>query len=203
MTPPQSLSSSKWSKPTSSLPPPKQKGWYHLSDKYFDSFYMTGAFPTKVQESLQLKFSYSFAKDTYNIEVGWICRTWISVHPGWDASLHMNNSSSHAVDVCFCCVASAEDNFRAHVNLWRIDKKRLINRGKQEAKMNRYILWYGKLPSEEMHPTSTCTKDCLGNKIFLLCTLPQSQGFSGLAPGQSHIPGLPSPNRPQLSGYGT
>lgn len=57
-----------------------------------------------------------------------------------------------------------------------------------------------------MHPTSTCslkTKHHLGNKIFLLCTLPQSQRFSGLAPGQTHIPGLPSWDRPQLGGYGT
>lgn len=105
---------------------------------------MTGAFPARVQETLQLKLSCSFAKDTYNIEVGWICRTRISVHPGWNASLHMNNSSSHTVDVCFCCVASAEDNFRAHVNLWSIVKTRLINRGKQQAKTNHYILWSRK-----------------------------------------------------------
>lgn len=65
-----------------------------------------------------------FAKDTYNIEVGWICRARVSVHPGWDACLHMNDSSSHAVDVCFCCVASAKDNLRAHVNLWKIVKKK-------------------------------------------------------------------------------
>lgn len=110
-------------------------------------------------------------KDAYNIEVGRICRTRISVHPRWDASLHMNNRSSHAVDVCFCCVASAEDNFRAHVNLWRTVKKRLINRGIKQAKTNCDILWSGKLLSKRMHPTSTCslkTKHQLGNTLFVL-----------------------------------
>lgn len=114
MTPAQLLSSPKWSKPASSLPPPKQNGWYHLSDKYFGSLYMTGAFPTRAQETLRLNQS------TYDVEVGWICRARVSAHPGRDASLHMNNGSPHAVDVCFCRVASAEDNFRTHVNLWRI-----------------------------------------------------------------------------------
>lgn len=78
---------------------------------------MSGTLSTRVQETLQLKTSYNFAKDTYNVEVGRICRTRISVHPGRDTGLHMNNSSSHAVDVRFCCVTSAENNFRAHVNL--------------------------------------------------------------------------------------
>lgn len=78
---------------------------------------MTDAFPIRVQEPLQWKQRYVFSKGTHNIKVGWICRTRISVHPGRNASLHMNNSSSHAVDVCFGCVPPAQDNFGAHVDL--------------------------------------------------------------------------------------
>lgn len=79
------------------------------------------------QQEYRKPFNWYWAgssKVTYNVEVGWICRTRVSVHPGRDACLHVNDSSSHAVDVCFCCVASAKDNFRAHVNLWEIVKKK-------------------------------------------------------------------------------
>lgn len=105
-----------------------------ISDKYLDSFYMTRAFPTRVQETLHLIWAGS-AEDTYNIEVGGICGTRVSVHPGRDACLHMNDGSSHAVDVCFCCVASAKDNFRAHVNLRKtVKKKRITQQGKTITK---------------------------------------------------------------------
>lgn len=124
-----------------------------ISDKYLDSFYMTRAFPTRVQETLHLIWAGS-AQDTYNIEVGGICRTRVSVHPGRDACLHMNDGSSHAVDVCFCCVASAKDNFRAHVNLRKTVKKKK-NYSTGENNNQRWlndILWSWKPPSEGMHP---------------------------------------------------
>lgn len=53
----------------------------------------------------------------YYVEVGGVRRTGIAIHPWRDASLHVDDCCSQAIDVGFCSVASAKDHFWAHVNL--------------------------------------------------------------------------------------
>ena len=54
---------------------------------------------------------------TYYVQVGGVGGTWVTLHPGWGARLHVDESGPQAVDVCFGRMAPAEDHLRTHVNL--------------------------------------------------------------------------------------
>lgn len=56
---------------------------------------------------------------TYNVEVGWVCSTWVSPDPGRTSSLHMNDGGAQAVDVRLGAVSSTQNQLWTHVHLYK------------------------------------------------------------------------------------
>lgn len=54
---------------------------------------------------------------TYDVEVGWVGSTWVSLDPWRASSLHVNDGGAQAIDVCLGVMTSTQDHLWTHVHL--------------------------------------------------------------------------------------
>ena len=54
---------------------------------------------------------------SYNVEVGRVCSAWVSLDPWRASSLHVNDGSTQAVDVCLGVMSSTQNHLWTHIHL--------------------------------------------------------------------------------------
>lgn len=59
-------------------------------------------------------------KNTYNVKIRWVGSAWISSNPGGVGSLHVNDGSSQAVDICFGIMSTTQNQLWTHIHLNKI-----------------------------------------------------------------------------------